>query len=210
MTAADPALQIGPGLTSIGHSNHPMVTFIGLLREHGIEVVVDVRSSPYSRFNPQFNRENIKRGLQAVGIDYDFLGDELGGRPPEREFYDNDGHVLYGRVAGTNRFRSGLDRLIERAKHARVTIMCSEEDPAGCHRFLLVTGALHIKGLDVSHIRCRPMSEDGQIRTKIERSERVKKFGIWADGAHEEYDLFGEFMRSPWRSRHPVTRPSAA
>lgn len=193
-------------MLSIGHSVHPIEVFIGLLRRNEVDVVADVRSSPYSRFNPQFNRENLRRALRAAGIEYGFLGKELGGRPSGDEFYDAGGHVLYGRLAATDRFRYGLDRLIETAERSRLVIMCSEEDPSGCHRFLLVTGALHLEGVPVRHIRCRGTDEDGQIRMTTEGSKGLKGFGIWVDGGHEERDLFGESTRSPWRSPKPVPR----
>ena len=196
----------GPGILSVGHSTHPIELFLRLLRRNEVEVVADVRSSPYSRFNPQFNRENLRRALGAADLEYGFLGKELGGRPDGDEFYDARGHVLYGRVAETDRFRHGLDRLIERAERSRVAIMCSEEDPAGCHRFLLVTGALHLEGVPVRHIRCRGTEQGDHTGTTVERSEDLKGFGIWVDGGHEQRDLFGESIRSPWRSPKPVPR----
>ncbi|MDH3785234.1 MAG: DUF488 domain-containing protein, partial [Acidobacteriota bacterium] len=92
---------------TIGHSTHSTTTFVGLLRQHEITAVGDVRSSPYSRFNPQFNRETLKRDLWASGIAYVFLGDELGARRSEPECYDADGRVLYDVAARTTLFRQG-------------------------------------------------------------------------------------------------------
>ena len=192
-------------MLSIGHSIHPIEVFIGLLRRNDVEELVDVRSSPYSRFNPQFNRESLRRSLRVDGVDYHFLGNELGGRPDGNEYYDARGHVLYGRVAETDHFRSGLARLIERAERSRVAIMCSEEDPSGCHRFLLVAAALHLEGVPVRHIRCGAGEEKGRIRMTTEGSEGLKGFGIWVDAAHEERNLFGE-PSSRWRSPKPVLR----
>ena len=200
----------GPGLASIGHSTHPIRVFVRALRENGVGVVADVRSSPFSKYNPQFNRENLRRGLLAAGIQYDFLGVELGGRPDGDQFYDSDGHVLYGRMAKTASFRSGLDQLVERAERWRVAITCSEEDPARCHRFLLVTGALDLKGIPVTHIRCSTPEGDEEMRCTTQTSEDVKGFGIWIDGDHEQRDLFGEQVWSQWRSPKPVPRPHRA
>src|ERR1700704_1843866 len=92
---------------SIGHSNHDLPAFIALVRGAGVEVIADVRSQPYSRFNPQFNRETLRSALLEAGIDYVFLGDALGGRPTEPDCYDADGSVLYAKVADTDRFRDG-------------------------------------------------------------------------------------------------------
>ena len=101
----------GAGLWSVGHSIHPIEVFIDLLRLHGVEAVVDVRSSPFSRFNPQFNRHSLERDLHAAAIEYRFMGKELGGKPDADGFYDSEGHVLYGRMAESPVFKSGMARL---------------------------------------------------------------------------------------------------
>ncbi len=140
--AGERAAAGGSAVYSIGHSRHPLERFLELLRLHGIDVVVDVRSAPYSRHAPHMSGRNLRGSLAAVGIRYLYLGGELGGRPEEDELYDPEGHVLYGRVASTRFFAAGLERLLDEAGRARVAIMCAEEDPAGCHRRLLVGRAL--------------------------------------------------------------------
>jgi len=152
MSEADPAGAGDPALRSIGHSTHPIEVFVELLRGHAVESVADVRSTPFSRFNPQFNRQSLERDLQAAGIRYLFLGEALGGRPEGDRFYDQEGHVLYGRMAESPRFESGLGRLVGRAERSRVAVMCSEENPSGCHRFLLVTRVLYIRGIEVAQL----------------------------------------------------------
>ena len=143
-----------------------------LLQRHAVESVADVRTMPFSRFNPQFNRHALERDLHATGIRYLFLGEELGGRPDGDRFYDQEGHVLYGRMSESPRFESGLSRLVERADTSRVAVMCSEEDPAGCHRFLLITRVLHLRGTGVAHIR-----GDGSTQ----RTEDVDAFQGWSE-----------------------------
>jgi uncharacterized protein (DUF488 family) len=138
---------------TVGHSTHELPVLLSVLRGQEIEVVADIRSQPFSRRNPQFNRERLRAALVDAGLKYVFLGTELGGRPPEPEFYDRAGHVLYGAVARTERFASGLQRLIEGTGDYRVTILCSEENPARCHRRLLVGRVLVGRGIDVVHIR---------------------------------------------------------
>src|SRR5437870_5320444 len=98
-----------PVLT-IGHSTHSMDAFIALLRQHGVTALADVRSAPFSRFNPQFNKEALKHSLKAHGIKYVFLGRELGARSPDRACYEN-GRVQYARLARTESFHAGLDRV---------------------------------------------------------------------------------------------------
>ena len=184
MSTSDILRELGePGLLSIGHSNHPFDDLVALLEQHRVEVVADVRTSPYSRYNPQFNSQNLRHGLGEAGIRYLFLGKELGGRPEGEEFYDSDGHVHYGRVAETDLFQSGLDRLLDGRKRFRVAILCSEENPAECHRFLLLTRALHDRGADVAHIR-----GDGVVLS----TKEISTFEGWSDPVHEDLSLFGE------------------
>lgn len=188
-----------PELFSIGHSSQPLESFLRLLKDYDIEVVVDVRTAPYSRFNPQFNGRDLQRALKEHGLGYVFLGRELGGRPEGDKFYDPDGHVLYGRMAETTEFKAGLERLLDGATRFRVAMMCSEEDPAECHRFLLITRVLHSQGIRVAHIR-----KDGTLQ----RTEDVKTFGDWSVGNAEQASLFDGSVRSPWRSIRSVSRRS--
>jgi uncharacterized protein (DUF488 family) len=160
---------------TVGHSNHPVDDLVDLLRAERIDVLADVRSQPYSRHNPQFRRENLKASLEEAGLRYVFLGAELGGRPPEREFYDARGRARYDLVTGTERFQAGLERLTTGAAAYRVVIMCSEEDPARCHRRLLITTALVKLGVGVRHIR-----GNGQVVTEAELA-----------GGTEQEPLFG-------------------
>ena len=188
-----------PELFSIGHSTQPLESFLRLLEDYHIEVVADVRTAPYSRFNPQFNRRDLEFGLKEHGLGYVFLGRELGGRPEGEEFYDPDGHVLYGRMAETTEFKVGLGRLVDGAARYRVAMMCSEEDPAECHRFLLITRVLYGQGIRVDHLR-----KDGTVQ----RTEDVRTFGDWSTGNVEQASLFDESVRSPWRSIRSVSRRS--
>lgn len=93
---------------TIGHSNHTLEKFVDLLQENNITAVADVRSIPYSRFNPQFNRDQLKESLNKKNIKYLFMGKELGGRPDASEYY-NEGTVDYEKVANKEEFRNGID-----------------------------------------------------------------------------------------------------
>ena len=141
---------VGTVLT-IGHSIHALDAFIALLRRHDVSAVADVRSAPYSRFNPQFNREPLAEALAAAGIRYVFLGRELGGRSDDPACYA-DGRIRYERLAATESFRGGLDRVVDGAAKYRVALMCAEKEPLDCHRTLLVSRALDEQGVDVAHI----------------------------------------------------------
>lgn len=138
---------------SIGHSNHEIVAFIALLRQHGIALLADVRSQPYSRYVPQFNRETLARTLAAHGIAYRHLGGALGGRPPGDEFLQPDGSVDYDQLRDSAGFRQGLDELITLASTQPVAMMCSEGNHHQCHRNLLITPALLARAVTVLHIQ---------------------------------------------------------
>ncbi len=138
---------------TIGHSNHGLEKFIALLNDNNIEVVVDIRSRPYSRFSPHFNKAALKDSLHAHGMRYLFLGDKLGGRSDDRRFYDSEGHILYARISETPEFYEGVESLIKGCNEYRLALMCSEENPLNCHRYLLVGEFLEKRGVAVIHIR---------------------------------------------------------
>jgi uncharacterized protein (DUF488 family) len=139
---------------TIGHSDHDIRVFTRLLQGFEIALLVDVRSQPYSRWAPQFNREILARDLQEAGISYQFMGDTLGGRPTDPDMYDpGEERPNYERMEGTTVYQSGIERLLELAEAERVTLMCSEGDPNQCHRHLLITQTLLDRGVQVLHIQ---------------------------------------------------------
>jgi len=178
-----------PTLFTVGHSNHSEEKFLDLLHQHEIEVLVDVRSRPYSRYNPQFNERELKRAVEGAGIRYLFMGEELGGRPDGEEFLDEAGHALYHRMAESPAFLAGIERLERGVREHHVAIMCSEEDPAVCHRHLLVTRVVCGRGTDVLHIR-----GDGRLETE-EQIARCEKQGL----------LFAELEEQSWKSLRLVS-----
>jgi len=128
-----------------------MKAFISLLQKHGVTAVADVRSSPYSRFLPHFNRAALKEALATEDIHYVFLGQELGARPKNREFYIN-GKAVYEKIAATDEFHEGIQRVFKGVKKHRLSLMCAEKDPLTCHRAILVCQHLQHFGLHVNHI----------------------------------------------------------
>jgi len=140
---------------TIGHSDHTADELIALLERHGIARLVDVRSQPYSRWAPQFNRENLARALMDAGIEYLHMGEPLGGRPADPTLYAAAGEQErpdYDRVAATPIFREALDRLVALAAERVTVVMCSEGDHRHCHRALLLAPALRALGVCVRHI----------------------------------------------------------
>ncbi|NJL18902.1 MAG: DUF488 domain-containing protein [Bdellovibrionaceae bacterium] len=167
---------------TIGHSTHSTEKFLELLRLHDIEVLGDVRSSPYSRFNPQFNRETLQQSLKEQGLLYVFLGKELGARSEDKSCYES-GRVRYDLLSRTALFQSGLERVIQGSARYRVALMCAEKEPLECHRTLLVARALDEKGVPVYHIHA-----DGHLETHTDAMERLVELANLP-----QFDLF----RSP-------------
>jgi uncharacterized protein (DUF488 family) len=136
---------------TIGHSTHSIQTFVTLLKQHGVTAVADVRSTPFSRFSPHFNKDALACDLKAHGIKYVFLGRELGARSDDPACYEN-GRVQYGRLARTELFKQGVARVLKGAGEYRIALMCAEREPLECHRTLLVARALDEQGVEVVHI----------------------------------------------------------
>ena len=136
---------------TIGHSTHPIDVFTGLLKDHAISAVADVRSSPYSSFNPQYNQPDLKAALKVAGIHYVFLGAELGARSDDPTCYV-DGKVQFDRLAETDLFRHGIERIATGAEKHRIALMCAEKDPVECHRTILVARQLKAAEISVTHI----------------------------------------------------------
>lgn len=136
---------------SIGHSTLPYEDFLNLLRHASITAVADVRSSPFSRFCPHFNKDVLREELRHDGISYVYLGQELGGRPKRDDFFVN-GIADYEKMATAPDFEIGLRRVIDGAAKHRIAMMCSESDPLECHRCLLVGRALSERGVTIHHI----------------------------------------------------------
>src|SRR2546423_1747938 len=147
----------------MGPSTPPLDTSPGLLAAHAVQVLVDGRSQPYSKYTPHFASRQLKAAVTAREILYLYLGKELGGRPDGAEFYDPDGYVRYDLVAESPLFLQGIARLEQGIQRYRVAAMCAEEDPAGCHRRLLIGRVLAATGTTVLHIRA-----DGSLQPEEE------------------------------------------
>jgi uncharacterized protein (DUF488 family) len=136
---------------TVGHSTLSYKQFLSLVRSAGVTAIADIRSAPYSRHFPHFNRETLRDVLKADGVAYVFLGDELGGRPKESAYFCQ-GVADYEKMATAPGFASGIRRVKEGAERYRIALMCSEHNPLDCHRCLLVGRALNEQGISVGHI----------------------------------------------------------
>ena len=182
-------------LFTIGHSNHSLEKFMALLKQHSINAVCDVRSQPYSKFNPQFNRETIIEELKSQNISYVFLGKELGPRSEDPNCYI-DGKVQYSLLASTENFQDGLERIKTGIKNFRIALLCAEKDPVSCHRTILICRHLRSKHFEISHIL-----EDGTLEShrsaerRLMRTLKIPELTLFdkpEDLVEQAYDLQGE------------------
>jgi uncharacterized protein (DUF488 family) len=182
-------------LYTIGHSTHSTEKFVELLTQHSITAVCDVRSHPYSKFNPQFNRESLQKELKEYAITYVFLGEELGARSSDPNCYIN-GRVQYHALAQSDLFQQGLTRLRKGMETYRIALMCAEKDPITCHRTILICRQLRADNIDIKHIL-----EDGSIENNARSEERLLQvlklppgdlFTTVEEYIERAYDLQGE------------------
>lgn len=164
---------------TIGHSTHSMFAFLDILKLNSIEAIADVRSAPFSRIAPHFNREILRSSLEAAGIHYVFLGDKLGGRSMEADDFQGT-RVVYDRLRRNPGFIPALERVIVGSETFRIALMCSEKEPLDCHRFLLLSTELSARNMKVFHLLADGSSEPHEYSL----SRLLQKFGM------DEPDLF--------------------
>jgi uncharacterized protein (DUF488 family) len=164
-------------LFTIGYGARSLQEFIATLKRNSIEYVIDVRTSPYSKFKPEYSKEVLQRQLEGAGVRYVFMGDTLGGQPKDPGCH-TDGKVDYDKVRAQSFFQRGIERLRKafEAQH-RVALMCSEGRPEQCHRSKLIGEVLAAAGIPVCHI-----DEDGGQLTQTQVIDRLTR---------GQMDLFG-------------------
>ena len=178
---------------TVGHSNLSSEALLELLRLHSISAVADVRSHPFSRRLPHFNKEFLKRSLNDAGIHYVFLGQELGARPTDPGCYDLNGTALYERIAATDLFQAGIQRVLQGSATHRIALMCAEKDPLTCHRAILVCRCLQQQGARIHHIL-----SDGLLESQPELEGRLfNKFnGHLEANTTDQLSLFSGILHS--------------
>lgn len=140
-------------LYTIGHSQHDVKYFIYMLQKYEINYVLDVRSTPYSQFAENFNRENIKIALKKAGIEYSFMGSYFGARPEEWNLYSKDGYLDFEKARKSVKFQNGVHNVIKGIHEGNsIALMCTEKDPIECHRAIMVARTFYEKKINVQHI----------------------------------------------------------
>ena len=165
-----PPPHSNPSLFTIGHSSLELDGFLRILLTHEVKIVCDVRSRPGSFRFPQFNREPLEACLASAEIQYEFLGETLGGRPSDPRAYHEDGIVNYEERRKAADFRAGIDRALRLSSATNIVLMCAEEDPLQCHRFLMISPSLLDRGITPVHIR-----RGGGLEAQREAEDRLLK-----------------------------------
>jgi uncharacterized protein (DUF488 family) len=155
-------------LYTIGHSNLTLPLFVFALQRHGVTLAVDVRSRPHSSRFPQFSQPEFELGLRDAGLGYLFLGEELGGRPDDPAAYRADGLVNYRARRRSYGFRAGVERVLAELESRSVALVCAEEDPITCHRFLMICPELMAAGVAPQHIR-----RDAALESQQQAEDRL-------------------------------------
>ena len=164
---------------TIGHSNHTWESFAPLLADNEIELLVDVRTKPVSKYAPFANHRILSDLLEGAGIDYEFMGGPLGGKPDNPAMYDSRGKPDYHKMRALDEFQEAISQLAGMASRRNTAILCSEEDPSQCHRLLMLGPALEEEGCRLLHIR-----GDGQAQTTAQLG-LGKKYGKQLQGAFD-------------------------
>lgn len=169
---------------TIGHSNHELNVFLNLLQDQEVSTVADVRSAPYSRYCPHFNKDALEGSLKEHSIEYLFLGREFGARVDDPACVSN-GRIQYALLARRSEFLDGIELVRDRIRHSRFAMMCAEEDPLTCHRTILVARELDREGISVEHIR-----GDGRVETHDDVKTRLLKLTGLYQGEGSQMELF--------------------
>ena len=156
----DEAMSSQLRLYTIGYSPHTLEGMVNILQKHGIGLLADVRSHPYSARRPEFNHKNLKKVLPGLGIGHLFLGRELGARCKDPSVCAH-GRADYALIAGHPLFEQGLQRLRQELEKHALVLMCAEKEPLHCHRTILIARSLR-KEVQIRHILADGSLEEHQ------------------------------------------------
>ena len=156
-------------LFTIGYASFSITEFINALRSHEITALVDVRSAPYSKYKPDFKKDNLHKVLVDNDISYIFLGTYVGARIEDPECYI-DGKLNYGLLKETKNYQAGIDRILTGMRDYRIALMCAEKDPVNCHRTFLICRPLRSYHIKILHIL-----EDGSLEDHTGTEGRLLK-----------------------------------
>lgn len=178
-------------ILTLGHSNHPWTVVAAMLEEHNIDVLVDIRSKPYSGYRKEYNRPNLEKALPAMGKKYLWMPD-LGGRPADRALLSPEGKAAYHRMAQMPAVATSMDRLVAGSQKYQIALFCSEENPLECHRHRLLWPLCQERGLQLLHIRAKGPA-------------KLQDAATLADPRGQQLGLLGDsYEGAEWWSLKPV------
>ncbi len=165
---------------TIGHSNHSIKDFVTIVKNNHINCIIDVRSSPYSAYSSQFNREYLNDYLKRESIRYIYMGDSLGARYENKNLLFSNGKVDFSKVCLTQKFIDGIKRVIDGLKKGfRIALMCSEKNPFDCHRFVLVSKGLQDEGIEIQHILPERIVSNLELEDMLFEKYKVSKCDLF-------------------------------
>ena len=183
-------------LYTIGHSQRPIEHFINLLKDHDIDYVIDVRSTPYSKFAADYNKENIQKILSTYNISYAHMGKCFGARQENLDLYTPEGYLDFEKVIASANFQMGLENVMKGMETHKIALMCLEKKPCDCHRAIMVANGFYKAGCTVEHIL-----EDSSIQTHKELNKELmdkyfpNRFQLSLFDMNEEIDYLKEAYR---------------
>lgn len=156
-------------LYTIGHSRYEFEYFADLLKKYEINYLIDVRSTPYSKYAETYNKEQLSSFLSAKGIKYSFMGKFFGARPDNLELYNEEGYLDFEKTSHSDLFLKGMENVkLGLKRENNIVLMCTEKDPMDCHRAIMVARAFSLDGIEAKHIL-----PNGNFQTQRELDERL-------------------------------------
>ena len=154
---------------TLGHSNYPFDKFIEILKKYDINCVVDIRSTPYSKYNTQYNKEFLHETLKNLGYTYIYMADEFGAKRKTKVSYNDEGYADFDKVILEDEFKRGIERLkVGCAKNYKIVLLGAMQEPIRCHRAILLGKELIKAGFDVKHIM-----HEGDLKVQSELEEQL-------------------------------------
>jgi uncharacterized protein (DUF488 family) len=174
---------------TIGHSSHDNIYFLGLLRKYNINCIVDIRSVPFSKYVPHFNKNVIKKFLDSNNINYVYMADEFGAIREDKNLFNQKGYLDFEIIKHTKSFKDGIVRINTGIdKQFVICLMCTEKDPLDCHRSIMIAPELVKNEFMVNHIL-----PDGSIETQQELEKRLLQLYF---PTHIQQDLFSTIEKN--------------
>lgn len=171
-------------LFTIGYTAFQIKDFINTLKQNKIKALVDVRSLPYSEHYPDYNKENLEHMLTENKIQYRNFASEFGARQTDKSYFSSEGYLDFECFAKSSQFKDGYKLVINALERGHnIVLMCSEKDPATCHRSIMITRVFHENGIKVTHLLATGGCES---QTDIEQQLLNKYFPN-----REQLSLFG-------------------